>query len=229
MRLLLMIALAAPACAGVLFSDDFEDGDAEGWMEYPGGADYSVQGGWYVFAQSAPDQALAASLNGDDAGGMSVADCSLRAQADPDAGQFGLMIRFSIFYFHGYALMFIPEAGVAVIARIDGLASDPVPLAFTPVTIPAGEPSWMRFEAAGPLLGAKIWQGEVGDEPAEWLLIAEDGSYPLPGSIGLLALDADSGGTATIDVGFDDVEVTDDLTLDLSSCTWGRIKAGAGL
>lgn len=226
MRLfLLFLAFASPVGAGVLFSDDFSDGDADGWMTYPG-ASYAVEDGWYCFAQSAPEQALAASLNGDNGGGMSVADCSLRARAMPFLGQFGLMIRFSIFYFHGYAVVFMPEYGMAALVRIDGLAQDPVPLALAPVSVTAGQSYWIRLEAAGALLGVKMWQGTTEDEPGSWLLLANDNSYLTPGSIGLLAMDADSGGTAVLDAHFDDIVVTDDLTLDLSSSTWAGIKAG---
>lgn len=228
MKLLTMLMLVAPAWATVLFSDDFEDGDAAGWMQYPGPS-YYVLDGWYCFSQATPDQAIAASLNGDNGGGMSVADCSFRARSIPVDGEFGLLIRFSIFYFHGYAVVFMPDYGGAALVRIDGLASEPVPLAVAPVALTPGQPYWIRLEAAGQLLGAKIWQGTPEDEPVSWLLLADDGSYLTAGSIGLLAMDVDSGGTAVVNSSFDDVEVSDDLTLDLDATTWAGIKAGAGL
>lgn len=228
MRYLLLLALAAPAWATVLFADDFADGDASGWMQLPG-ATYTVEAGMYRFTYTAAGEAIAASLNGDSGGGMSVPDCSIRAQCIPAEGQFGLMIRFSIFYFHGYAVIFSPDYDWAALVRIDGLYSDPVPIAMAPVALTAGQQYWMRLEASGSLLGARIWQGSPGDEPGTWLLLANDGSYLDAGSIGLLAMDADTAGTAVVDASFDDVEVVDDLTLDLDASTWARIKTEAGL
>lgn len=221
---LLLTVPFAVARAGVLFSDDFDDGDADGWTELPGDVSYQVADGWYEFSGSAPEEVMGASLNGDLDGSMSVQDYSSRARVTGTEGDPCLLARFSPFTFRGYVLLCSMDYNMAVLARIDGPASDPVPLAFTYCPLEQGQEYWIRFEVGGSLLGAKIWTGTVGDEPSNWLVLADDAAYTQPGTMGLVSMDANTGGTARIDCRFDDVVVTDELSLGLESGTWASIK-----
>jgi hypothetical protein len=224
---IVFLALARTS-GGVLLSDDFSDGSADGWTEYPSGMSYSVVDGWYVFSGSMPEQALAASLNGDEGGGMSVPDYSLRVRLEAAEGEPGALARFSPFEFTGYAVILLASLNLVSIARLDGLSSDPVPIAIAYSDLEYGQQYWLRFELSGNLLGARVWTGDPGDEPTDWLVTAVDGSYSSPGAIGLMGISDEPGGTAALDVAFDEVEVVDDLTLPLESSSWASIKASAG-
>ena len=221
----LVLALPCPSPAEVLFSDDFDDGAADGWFELPTGATYEVTDGWYHFLMDAPDDAVAGSSSGDQSGSMSVPDYSLRAALIIDAGLGGLATRFTGISWQGYIVALEPEMDMAAIIRCDGFSVEPTALAILPITIELGQVYWVRFEVSGDLLGAKIWQGTVEDEPSEWMLLAQDGTYSSPGSIGLGALDSAEGGTASLDCSFDEVAVTDELSLELDPVTWAEIKA----
>lgn len=83
----------------------------------------------------------------------------------------------------------------------------------------------MRVEISGSMIGGRVWQGSPGDEPDEWLITAEDSSLTSPGSICLYAHDMEPEGTATVHNDYDNIEVSDDVTLALESLTWAGIKA----
>ncbi len=228
MRLLLVIAAAAaaPASCEVLLSDDFEDGNADGWVELPSsGVSYSVEDGMYRFSGTWTDEILAASLNGDEAGSMSTPDYSTTARLVCTDGDFGLIARFSPFTFTGYVVYFSVDFNIVVIARIEGPSSDPVPIGMMYYDIQPGTEYRVRFEASGPMLGAKIWIGDPGDEPTNWLVSVSDSSYSQAGAMGLCALATNTGGAASIDTSFDDVVVVSDVTLGLEAETWGGAKA----
>ncbi|MBN1433834.1 hypothetical protein JW921_03685 [Candidatus Fermentibacterales bacterium] len=219
-------ALLAPAAPSgdVLFFDDFSDGVADGWFELPLGAVYTVENGWYCFDHTAPDEAVAGASNGDQGGSMSVADYSMRVTVIPRAGFVGLAVRFTGILWQGYMLAIDPETDMAAIIRFDGFTADPTILSGVPHSLEYGQQYWLRFEVSGQLLGGKIWQGSPEDEPSSWLLLAQDSSYQSPGAIGLGAMDIEEGSTAVLDADFDEVEVTDDISLSLTQSTWARVK-----
>lgn len=226
MRLVLIvlpIAMAA-ASAELLFSDDFDDGNADGWLEFFTGAEYTVENGWYRMTHSDPDEASAVSTNGDQAGSMSVADYSMRVQLSAEAGQVLIAVRYNVAQYTCYFFAVNPEDDYIAIARSDGLGT-PVTLSANAYDLTYGEEYWARLEVCGNLLGAKIWQGTVSDEPGNWTLMANDDTYSGPGSIGLGGHDDDQGGSADLDVKYDNVEVFDDVSLDFDQSTWGSVKA----
>lgn len=225
--LLVLLAGFAPAFCEVLLSDDFDDGNADGWAELPSpGVSYSVEEGMYRFSGTWPDEILAASLNGDEAGSMSTPDYSTTARLTCIEGDFGLIARFSPFAFTGYVVYFSVDYNMVVIARIDGPSSEPVPIGMMYYDIQPDTEYRVRFEVSGEMLGTKIWIGDPGDEPTNWLVMTSDSTYPQAGAMGLCALDSNTGGAAWIDTSFDDVVVTSDVTLGLEAGTWGGIKAG---
>ncbi len=217
---------AALVCAEVLVEDDFNDGNADGWLEMPTGATYEVVDGRYHFYQASTDTVYAGSVTGDQYGSMSVSDYSVLSEVEIATGLMGgLVSRFDIFTGSGYMLSLLTESGgVLAINRVD--EGTPTVLGYTLTEVSLGQEYWVRFEVSGSLLGAKVWTGEVSDEPETWMLTVEDGTYADPGSAGLFGYD-DSGSRATeMDVWFDDFLVEDELTLDLPASTWGGIKAG---
>jgi hypothetical protein len=56
----------------------------------------------------------------------------------------------------------------------------------------------MRFEVCGDLLGGKVWMGTRGDEPSTWLLLANDTTYPDPGSVCLFSYASVTSGEASL-------------------------------
>ena len=229
MKIALAAALAAAALihAEVLVEDDFDDGTADGWVEMPTGATYEVVEGSYHFYQASTDTVYAGSVTGDEYGSMSVSDYSVLTSMRIDAGNMGgVLARFDVFSADGYLVSLLTESGgVMAINRVD----DGVPtlLAYTLTTVTHGEEYWVRFETSGDLLGAKVWTGEVSDEPQTWNLTVTDDTYGDPGSAGLFALDDPDAKAVEMDVWFDDFLVEDELTLDMTADSWGGIKAGA--
>ncbi|MCK4807216.1 MAG: hypothetical protein KAT09_06200, partial [Candidatus Aegiribacteria sp.] len=84
---------------------------------------------------------------------------------------------------------------------------------------------WMRFEIRDNLLGGKVWTGTPEDEPSEWIVQATDNSVSAPGSIVLFCQAPMEGDRISMSAMFDDVEVSDDLTLELHAGTWASIKS----
>lgn len=219
------LSISITSSAEILFFDDFDDGNADGWTEILSGSAYVVTSGWYCFYNTGPDDVIAASFNGDEMGSMSVENYTLRTLVKPLLAESGLMVRFSAASWQGYLCLLNPESNTVFICRFDMASSPPVVIGSTSCTMNYDEEIWVRFEVNSNLLGVKVWQGTRIEEPSTWLLVVEDSTYPDAGSIGLYAHDAESGGTATLEVDFDNVEVTDELNLVLDDTTWGEIKS----
>lgn len=158
---------------------------------------------------------------------MSVPDYTFGAKVVMDPGRLiGLVVRFSYTEDHVYILGLAEEFGGLALAIGDEFGF--TPLDTYSVTVEYGQPYWMRFEINGNLLGGKIWTGTPGDEPSEWMVTASDGSITDPGSIGLFGMAPSETSLALMECRFDDVEVTDDVTLELSGETRGSIKCSLG-
>ncbi len=213
------------AVSDILIYDDFEDGIADGWLEIPTGAAYEIEGGRYHFSHTSPDTAMAASLTGDLFGLMTVPSYSIRTQVEIESGDItGITARFDIFNNNGYAVTLLTEVGgMLVISRMD--QGELQILSFTFTSIVPDQEYWVRFELNGPDIGAKIWTGSTSAEPETWLLTVVDATYPNPGSVGLLSIDENSGGTAILSAWFDEFQVDDELSLSLSPNTWAAIKS----
>jgi hypothetical protein len=222
--LVLFTVLAVPVYAEVLFSDNFNDGNADGWTEIPcAGANYTVESGRYRLYGDGPgsENATGLTMNGDQGGVMSTPDYSIRFNAETLITEgFGAGVRFSWADTTGYGVMLMmPGFGNAV----GILRTDPggyVWLEQIPYTVQTGVEYWIRFEISGDMLGVKVWTGNVGDEPTNWLLTCQDATYSEAGSIALMT----SGNV--INTFFDDVEVSDDVTLGFDMTTWGMLKTG---
>lgn len=224
--IILLVVISAASFSTVLVSDDFSDGNADGWTEMPTGASYTVEAGRYCFTQTAPDTVWADSWISDIVGGMSVSDYSCRVNFITDEGEmFGIIGRCGLATIQGYGL-FVNIDGTdnyLILVKIEGIGQGQ-PLGIMPVSFSYGEEYWLRLEMNGNLIGGKYWTGNAGDEPAVWNLTATDDSYQDPGVFALFGFDSNAGGSAILDISFDDVEITDETTLDLHSSSWASIK-----
>ena len=81
---------------------------------------------------------------------------------------------------------------------------------------------WMRFECEGDNLRGKVWQGTPGDEPADWLITATDGTHSNYGFMGFMTGRYSAAGSS--DAELDNVVVTS-LPLALEQSTWAGIKS----
>jgi len=107
-----VLLLASFVYAGVVFEDDFSDGNADGWSEWTSGygasAQYNVVDEEYVLSNSGSGWIPAASHNGDQGGIMSTPDYSIIAQITPvSCYRAGILARGYIPSFTGYLLVII--------------------------------------------------------------------------------------------------------------------------
>ncbi|MCD4848821.1 MAG: hypothetical protein K8R76_11610 [Candidatus Aegiribacteria sp.] len=220
-----LTVITAAAFSDVLISDDFNDGNADGWLELPTGASYTVIEGRYCFSQTAPDSVYAISMNSDLFGSMSVSDYTCRTNVILNEGtMIGIVGRFDVILTQGYGIFIeiSDTLSYLILVRIDGIGYGET-LALEPCHLSYGQEYWLRLEMNGHFIGGKCWTGTSGDEPDIWNFTAIDSSYQEPGVFALFGYD--SGDNATMDVSFDDVEITDETTLDLQSSSWAFLKA----
>jgi len=213
-----------PCFAEILFSDDFEDGIADGWTPTSEGATYFVSDGWYHILHSEAEDCSAGAYNGDQAGSMSVADYSLLVEIYPRQGDSGPVVRYDNVSGSGYWFVMNPEMDGVALVRLSGSGSPEI-LAIEFLPLSFLDYYWMRIEVSGSLLGGKVWQGSPADEPDEWFITATNTEITLPGSICLYAHNSNPGGTASVHNDYDNVQVSDDITLGLAGVTWASIKA----
>lgn len=217
--------ITAAAFSDVLISDDFNDGNADGWLELPTGASYTVNAGRYCFSQVALDSAYAISMNSDLFGSMSVSDYTCRTNVILNEGSMiGIVGRFNLILTQGYGIFIeiSDPLSYLILVRIDGIGYGET-LAILQCDFSYGKEYWLRLEMNGHLIGGKCWTGTLGDEPDIWNFTATDSLYQEPGVFALFGYD--SGDVAIMDVSFDDVEITDETILDLNSSSWAFLKA----
>jgi hypothetical protein len=220
-----LFTLFGLALCTVLVSDDFSDGNADGWIEMPTGATYAVISGRYCFQDSAQDSAYGASAISDMVGGMSVSDYTCRFNTVLDDGDIvGGVIRTNPYLEHGYALFLNYSAQMIYLLKATAIGQGEV-LSILPYTLTAGQEYWVRLEMSGEMIGARLWTGTAGDEPSGWDLTAVDSSFPDAGYFVLFGWTSDSGHVCQMDASFDDVEISDETTMELYSSTWADLKS----
>ncbi len=220
--LLFTLQIFAGSSVGeVLFSDDFEDGNADGWNEISL-IEYEVVDGMYYF-HGGYEENHGLSFNGDDLGFMSIADYSVRCRMIIETGYFiGLFVRFREDVEYNLILMLCPPeqelrlyswhwVGLILLDQIS------FPMNYD-------EEYWMRFEVENDLFRGRVWSGEPGDEPSSWMVSAQDSAVTWPGSFALFCVGISSDGKASLSGRFDDVTVTDPLPAVFEGCTWGFLK-----
>ncbi|MCD4706917.1 MAG: hypothetical protein K8S62_04180 [Candidatus Sabulitectum sp.] len=226
-----LIFMSTSSFSAVLLSDDFNDGNADGWLEVSSGASYTVESGRYCFTHTAPDTVWGASLNSDLTGVMSVPDYSCRANVVLNEGTMvGVVGRADAILTRGYALIIDKSGSTSclILVKVEGIAQGEV-LAYQPGTFTSGQEYWLRLEMNGNLIGGKCWIGDAGNEPDVWDLTATDNSFQDPGVFALFGFGSDSRGSAAMALSFDDIEITDETSLALQGSSWAFIKAMYGL
>jgi hypothetical protein len=223
----ILLITAQLVCGGVLFSDDFNDGDDLGWTHY-GGAGFQVWSGiYYIHHNGTGIRGI--SWSGDAAGQMSVPDYSMTAMVDFEVGHTaGIAVRYSSAGEWFYVLLLDALNDEIVLGRAKASGAV-IPLDAVSTVIYPEYDCWMRLEVTGSSLGGKVWTGSLEDEPSDWLLLASNGSQPDAGSVALMVSGPGAAGKVTWSCGFDDVTVTDEITLPLEHGTWASIKALTGI
>lgn len=218
---IVLIAFVSLNAETILFEDDFNDGNADGWMELVTGAQYMVQDSMYHFTAGAGVD-HAASFNSDDPAGMTVMDYSVYAEFTLHSPTHGALVYLRTDFDDetGYFLYLRTYQDQIRICRHDEVGW--VDLEEVPFAFENDQFYWVRFCCEQDDLMGKVWQGTMGDEPASWNITASDSVYSDPCFFGLggVNISAQTG----IDVEFDNVMVTDDPVL-LEPYTWASIKS----
>jgi len=151
---------------------------------------------------------------------MSVTDYSFRASVIPEFCSWaGLVARYeSTGYF--FMLMILPEYDLVTLYEFNPYY--PTLLDQCNYIIQNDELYWLRVEVEGSEIRGKIWTGTPDDEPFDFQLTGSNINQLNAGSIGLRC--SKSATDVDLCVYFDDVEVTDELSSELTSRTWGTIK-----
>jgi hypothetical protein len=207
-------------CFGeVLFSDDFNDGNDDGWT-HQGTASFQVIDGRYcIHAQSTRGQGK--SINGDQSGDMSTADYSVLSSLVMECGlEGGLIARYSSSDQWYYRMVVKPYSSRILLERKKDLGPS-ILMDQCDFSLTTGSQYWIRLEVIGDSIRGRIWDGPVDQEPEEWMLTALDSVQGEAGSFGLFA-----GGYGKIPWSsvFDDVVVSAAAGQMLSSVTWASIK-----
>ena len=223
----LALIVSIPIAQTILFEDDFNDGNADGWYEYSTPATYQVNDSLrYEMSYFGSANVYAFSVRGDNGMTMSVEDYSVRLEMithwpTPLAGT---EVRLDADNTTSYTFYLNFTEGNCYIGRYDGPSNWTMlspPYVFTS-GLRYSVPYWIRFECEGNALRAKVWQGTTGDEPAAWLISRWDYTYLNNGCMGL----ATCGHPPEFDfqVEYDNVMVTS-IPNALQQTTWGSIKA----
>ncbi|OPL18228.1 MAG: hypothetical protein AVO35_06910 [Candidatus Aegiribacteria sp. MLS_C] len=202
----------------VLFRDDFDDGDAEGWHEISM-VNYDVVGGMYRM-YGGYEENHGISFNGDLEGCMSTPDYSVRCRMVPETGVFfGMMCRFSedteyrimLVLSHQHQSLRFYRWDAAGISLLDD----------APFTVELMHEYWMRCEVRGDSFRGRAWTGGVSAEPFLWMVEMQD-TLSLPGSAALFCAGIPCD-RVSMSCRFDDVMVTD-CPAGLRQDTWAGIK-----
>jgi hypothetical protein len=216
-----LLLISTIALADILFEDDFNDSNADGWLEIEPDATYEANADLrYEFSFDGPENVDAVSANYDGPGYMTVPDYSVRAEAiahDP-CDEIAIILRGSVDT-TGYFDMLRFDIGEASIRRFSA-GPGWIVIASTSLNLVFEQPYWIRFECLGNILYMKAWQGTIEDEPDEWLLSVEDETHSDPGFFAIMAA---AWGGGSYDGEFDNICVTTP-TQDFDHLTWGFIK-----
>lgn len=229
MKALTFLMVLAPillAQDSLLFEDNFNDGNADGWFEYASGVTYSVTTNLrYEMTYSGTQDVFGFSYRGDNGITMSEQDYSVvfKTIAHDPTSQVAVDIRYSEADWTSYALCLNFEFGSSYIVRWDS-SSDWTRISdyfYYPDGYDYEISYWVRFECIGGLLRAKIWEGGSSAEPAEWDITTTDSTYI---NNGCMALEVSSTDPVTeFTAEFDNVVVTG-FPVGFENTTWGAIK-----
>lgn len=203
----------------VLFEDDFDDGNDDGWTR-TGAAGFEVIGGeYFIFSQGG--KGAGTSYNGDLSGQMSVPDysvlCSVTMETPLTAG---IVCRYSGPDQWHYRMVLKPNAGTMVLERRKDsgptlvLSQAEFPLAYD-------TEYHIRMQVEGTSISCRIWEGTVADEPDQWLITEDDPFGQQAGSFGIFGAGY---GKVSWSMIFDDIVVSTPAEQMLAPSTWTGIK-----
>ncbi len=210
----------------VLFEDDFNDGNADGWIPLFGEGTYFVNDSLrYDISYTGTNDVTPAVIRGDSASiYMSVNDYSvlLEGIGHSPSAYIGIYSRGTLAH-TGYSMYGRYEYDDIIILRHDGPGSY-IFLSLTTFPLAYDEHYWMRFQCEGDTIRCKVWQGLPGDEPASWLLTAFDSTYDDYGFMGFVTgRYSSSPGDSHAEC--DNVVVTAVELQAFEQSTWGMIKS----
>lgn len=220
---MLMTSLSVLLCiSSILFQDDFNDGNADGWFTV-GTADYTVEDNKYHFtAGTGIYQAI--SYRGETGETMSIADYCVTVDIEPNVGLFhGLSVRYSEDAQFNLMLVLCPQEQTLHILRYSFYSLIAIDTYEMPIQ--AESTYRLKFQCDGTIFSGKAWDVEES-EPEEWLV-----STPYPpitdnGSVALFAFAySKSPLTITLSSFFDNVVAEESIPYALTQSSWAAIKA----
>ena len=219
---LLSLLIISISYAEVLFLDDFNDGNADGWITSGAAAFEVIENQYYIYFQG--ERGSGKTLNGDASGSMSTPDYSILCSVLIELGtEAGVVARYSGSDDWYYRMMLRPNSSRIVLQRKkdSGVSFE---LQSIPYSLEHGVSYRIRMEVSGTSIRGRIWQGSLEDEPDFWNIEGTDQYQSNAGSFGLFAAGA---GKEKIPWSsfFDDVVVTTPLPEKLTQVTWASIKA----
>jgi len=220
-----LLILIVQICFGeVLFSDDFNDGNDNGWTHLGVAAFQVIDGRYFVHAQQS--RGLGKSLNGDQSGVMSTADYSVLCSLVMECGrESGLIARYTGDDQWYYRMVVKPYSSRVLLERRNDSGPSVVKDQCS-FTLVAGSDYWIRLEVEGNSIRGRIWDGSLDEEPENWMLTATDALQGEAGSFGLFASGYGKIPWSSI---FDDVIVSVPAGQQLSSETWATVKTNSSV
>jgi len=215
----LLISILSCAYGEVLFTDDFNDGDDDGWLR-SGSASWQVISGEYHMYTEGKGQGT--SFNSDQPGVMSTADYSILATINIEAGtNAGIIARFNGPGNWYYRLILYTAGGgnLKLDRKQDGgptFLLDEYPLAVNFDT-----DYMVRLQVSGDMITGRAWTGTLEDEPDVWQVSDQDNLQGEPGSF---ALTSGGYGKVSWSCKFDDVVVSSPVPMVFTPATWASIK-----
>jgi hypothetical protein len=214
----LFLVLVSAAFGDILFQDDFDDGNADGWHEISMIHYDVIEGEYQMYGGYAENHGI--SFNGDDSGYMSTPDYSATCVITPEVGVFfGMMCRFVEDSDYKIMLVINDLNQSLTLYRWHSAGLTLLDQAAFPVQM--NQQYRLRYEVSSDTFRGKAWIGEAGDEPAQWMVSCTD-TMSSAGSVALFC--AGISADVSLSCFFDDVVVCDPLS-SLSSFTWAAIKS----
>lgn len=208
----------------ILFQDDFSDGNPDGWITlFPEGVYFVNDSLRYDISYTGANNVDPTVVRGDSASlYMTVNDYSVLAEgiAYNPSDFLGIFLRGTMGQ-TGYTVFLRPLYNDLCIFRHDGPDIRTV-LGTMDFPNNIGQFYWIRFQCEDNLLSAKAWQGEVSDEPANWLLTAVDSVYD---NYGFAGFSTGRYGLGSSHAEFDNFVVTSLEPINLEQRSWAGIKS----
>ncbi len=221
MKLVLTLLCISAVSGGILFQDDFNDGNADGWHEISM-INYDVIEGMYrMYGGYAENHGI--SFNGDDSGFMSTPDYSAVCRIVPETGVFfGMMCRF--IEDSDYKIMLVLSYQHQALRLYRWGSTGLNILDQTAFSVQMNHQYRIRYEVTGDIFRGKAWTGEPWEEPDLWMVSCTD-TLSSAGSVALFCAGLTDVSLSCL---FDDVIISDTVS-SLTPHTWSDIKSACSV